>query len=124
MRLRIPIWWERAASRWRANLRIIEIDEIKSVPGTPTSHPFIERVIGTTRREYTDHIVFFSKRDLQKRLDHFKEYYNEARAHSSLEMRTPREMATETVIDKTVVSLNQYRWKSYCKGLYPLPVAA
>ena len=100
------------------------MDEIKSVPGTPTSHPFIERVIVTTRREYTDHIIFFSKRDLQKKLDHFEEYYNEARAHSSLEMRTPREIETETVIDKTVVSLNQYRWKSYCRGLYQLAVAA
>jgi len=110
--------------RWRANLRVIEIDEIKSIPGTPTSHPFIERVIGTIRREYTDHIVFFNKRDLQKKLEHFQEYYNEGRAHSSLEMRTPKEKATATEIDKTVVSLNQYRWKSYCSGLYQLPVAA
>jgi len=40
--------------RWKANLRILEIGELKSVPGTPTSHPFIERVIGTTRRECLD----------------------------------------------------------------------
>ncbi len=33
--------------RWRANLRIIDVDEIKSVPGCPTSHPFVERVIET-----------------------------------------------------------------------------
>ena len=32
--------------RWRANLRILEIDEIKSIPDTPRSHPFIERLIG------------------------------------------------------------------------------
>jgi hypothetical protein len=32
--------------RWRANLRILEIDEIKSIPCTPRSHPFIERLIG------------------------------------------------------------------------------
>ena len=40
--------------RWLANLRILEIDEIKSIPGTPRSHPFIERLIGTIRREYLD----------------------------------------------------------------------
>jgi transposase InsO family protein len=33
--------------RWRANLRILEIDEIKSMPSTPRSHAFIERLIGT-----------------------------------------------------------------------------
>ncbi len=33
--------------RWRANLRILDIEEIKSVPFVPRSHPFIERLIGT-----------------------------------------------------------------------------
>jgi|SRR5580658_2945882 putative transposase len=32
--------------RWLANLRILEIDEIKSIPGTPRSRAFIERLIG------------------------------------------------------------------------------
>jgi hypothetical protein len=31
---------------------VLEIDEIKSVPYVPVSHPFIERLIGTIRREY------------------------------------------------------------------------
>ena len=39
------------AHRWTANLRILEIDEIKTVPHVPRSHPFVERLIGTTRRE-------------------------------------------------------------------------
>ena len=38
--------------RWPANLRILEVDEIKSIPCTPRSHAFIERLIGTIRREY------------------------------------------------------------------------
>ena len=41
-----------------ANLRILETDEMKSVPGAPTSHPFIERVIGTIRREYLVQLIF------------------------------------------------------------------
>ncbi len=31
--------------RWLANLRILEIDEVKTVPYTPISHPFVERLI-------------------------------------------------------------------------------
>ena len=42
--------------RWLANLRVLEIEEIKSVPHAPVSHPFIERLIGTVRREYLDHV--------------------------------------------------------------------
>jgi transposase InsO family protein len=110
--------------RWKANLRIVEIHELKSVPGTPTSHPFIERVIGTTRREYLDHVIFFNKLDLQRKLDHFQAYYNEDRAHSSLGMKTPRRMAEENFNANNVVLLDQYRWESRCNGLYQLPVAA
>jgi transposase InsO family protein len=107
--------------RWEANLRILEINELKSVP---TSHPFIERVIGTIRREYLDRLIFFGGGDLQNKLDHFQEYYNEHRGHSSLKMKTPRRMAEENSTDKNVVSLDRYRWESRCNGLYQLPVAA
>ena len=37
--------------RWLANLRVLEVEEIKSVPWTPRSHTFVERLIGTIRRE-------------------------------------------------------------------------
>src|SRR5262245_22754686 len=47
------------AHRWRANLRILEIDEIKTVPLVPLSHPFVERVVGTKRREFLDHVLFW-----------------------------------------------------------------
>jgi putative transposase len=46
--------------RWQANLQIIEIEEIKSVPYTPLSHPFVERLIGTIRREFLDHTLFWN----------------------------------------------------------------
>ncbi|HVC01804.1 MAG TPA: hypothetical protein VND80_06345 [Steroidobacteraceae bacterium] len=36
--------------RWLANLRILQVEEIKSVPSAPTPHPFAERLIGTIRR--------------------------------------------------------------------------
>jgi hypothetical protein len=39
--------------RWTANLRILEIDEIKTVPHAPLSHPFVERLVGTMRREFS-----------------------------------------------------------------------
>jgi transposase InsO family protein len=46
------------AHRGRANLRILEIDEIKTVPYVPLSHPFLERLIGTMRREFLDQVLF------------------------------------------------------------------
>ena len=44
--------------QWQANLRVLGVDEVKSVPYVPLSHPFVERLIGSVRREYLDHIIF------------------------------------------------------------------
>jgi putative transposase len=109
--------------RWQCNLRALDVEELKSEPGTPTSSPFIERVTGTTRREYLDHTVFFAERDLQKKLNQFQDYYNEHRVHSSLGFKTPKEEAAEAITNRAVSSLENYGWESHCKGLYQLPVA-
>src|SRR5208283_5736142 len=66
--------------RWLANLRILEIDEIKSVPGTPRSHAFIERLIGTIRRDYLDQTLFWTHGDLERKLDSYKVYYTDIAA--------------------------------------------
>ena len=58
--------------RWQANLRIVDIEEIKTVPYAPVSHPFVERLIGTTRREYLDHILFWNVVDLERKLLEFQ----------------------------------------------------
>jgi transposase InsO family protein len=51
-----------------ANLRILDITEIKTVPHTPWSHPFIERLIGTIRRECLDRLLFWTAIDLETKL--------------------------------------------------------
>lgn len=61
----------------------MDIEQVKSVPEIPWSYPFIERVIGTIRREYLDKIFFWNEHDLTKKLSEFTSYYNEARVHSS-----------------------------------------
>ncbi len=64
--------------QWQANLRILDIEEIKTVPHVPLSHPFVERLIGTVRREFLDCVLFWNATDLQRKLDTFQHYYNHA----------------------------------------------
>ncbi len=111
-------------NRWQANLRILEIDEIKSVPGVPTSHPFVERQIGLCRQEFLDHVLFWNAGDLARKLNQYQDYYNETRAHSSLEKKTPNQKAAGDDRSKKVVTLTNPRWESHCRGLFNLPVAA
>jgi transposase InsO family protein len=69
--------------RWRVNLRILEIQEIKSVPYTPCSHLFIERLIGTLRREFLDHGFFWNANDLERKLEGYRQYYKANRVQTS-----------------------------------------
>jgi putative transposase len=54
--------------RWQANLRILEIQEIYSLPYVPLSHPFVERQIGTIRRDFLDQMFFWNACDLEQKL--------------------------------------------------------
>ena len=110
------------AHRWTANLRIREIDEIKTVPHVPLSHPFVERLIGTMRREFLDRVLFWNTRDLERKLADFQVYYNAARSHASLEGHTPLSFAGGHTVARA--ELNHVRWVSHCRDLVQLPVAA
>ena len=108
--------------RWKANLRVPEIDVVKSVPYMPLSHPFIERLIGTVRREFLDHVPFWHSRDLEQKLLRFRDYYNEARVHHSLSGVTPASKAGGQ--QRRIAVLTDYRWEERCRSLYQVPVAA
>lgn len=108
--------------RWRANLRVCEIDEVKSVPYVPKSHPFVERLIGTVRREYLDRVFFWNPIDLTRKLAAFQDYYNAHRVHRSLGGTAPDHHAGLST--RTPVSFNDYTWRSHCGGLFQTPVAA
>ena len=104
--------------QWQANLRILDVEEIKTGPYVPLSHPFVERLIGTVRRELLDHVLFWNAIDLQRKLDSFQTYYNTERVHASRNSQPP-----VASLDNPI-SLKHFRWRRCCRGLYELPMAA
>ena len=75
--------------QWCANLRVLQVTEVKSVPSVPLSHPVVERLIGTRRRECVDQLLFWSASDLEDKLVAFQDFYNAHRAHASLDGGRP-----------------------------------
>jgi putative transposase len=106
---------------WKANLRILDVQDIKTVPYVPLSHPFVERLIGTIRRECLDRVLFWTTADLEMKLLEFQRYYNSHRTHAGLEGRTPEPCADA---GGARASLCEYRWQLHCRGLYQTPIAA
>jgi putative transposase len=93
------------------------VHEIKTVPYVPLSHPCVERLIGTIRREY----LFWRTADLEMKLLDFQRYHNGHRTHAGLAGRTPDSSADPGRARATFTS---YRWQLHCRGLYQTPIAA
>jgi transposase InsO family protein len=112
-------WLSRSWGGWRTALVIVK--DIKTVPYVPLSHPFVERLIGTIRRECLDHTIFWTAADLEMKLLDFQRYYNGHRAHAGLDGCTPDASVNASC---AVASLSTYRWQRHCRELYETPIAA
>jgi len=108
--------------RWLAKLRVIEIEEIKSVPYAPVSHPFVERLIETIRREYLDRVCFRNAVDLARKLGECRDYCNTDRVHRALAGSKPAQRAGAP--SPAPASLDDYAWQRHGRGLFQSPIAA
>lgn len=64
-------------------------------PGHPWENPFIERFIGTLKRECLERYLFDTLAEAQQLVEHWREEYNRHRPHSSLDYLTPAEFAQQ-----------------------------
>lgn len=107
--------------RWKANVRILDVEEVKTVPTVPLSHPFVGRLIRTVRRQFLDHVPFWGVLDLERKLHSFKKHYNQVRAHRGHGGELPDLKPANAA--QSIAHLNDYQWRSCCRGLYLLPIA-
>ena len=56
---------------------------------SPWQRAYIERIIGTIRRECLDHVIIFSESALYQQVKSFAEYYHRSRTHLSLSKESP-----------------------------------
>ncbi|MGO9060842.1 MAG: integrase core domain-containing protein, partial [Candidatus Binataceae bacterium] len=71
--------------RFRQRVQAMGIREVVTAPRSPWQNPYVERVIGSIRRECLDHIVVFNERHLARVLSSYIEYYHRSRTHLSLD---------------------------------------
>src|SRR5229473_3821907 len=65
------------------------IEEVLSAPRSPWQRAYVERVIGTIRRECLDHVIVFNEASLYRHVKSFVTYYHESRTHLSLSKDSP-----------------------------------
>jgi putative transposase len=67
----------------------MDITEVITAPRSPWQNPYVERSIGSIRRECLDHLIVFSERHLRRVLSSYADYYHRSRTHLSLDKDCP-----------------------------------
>jgi transposase InsO family protein len=70
-------------------VKAMGINQVLSAPRSPWQRAYVERVIGTIRRECLDHVIVFGERSLYRHLQRFVDYYHRSRTHLGLEKDSP-----------------------------------
>jgi transposase InsO family protein len=67
----------------------MNIEEVLSAPRSPWQRAYVERVIGSIRRECLDHVIVFGEASLRRTLSCYFSYYHQTRPHLSLDKDAP-----------------------------------
>ena len=83
------------------------LQELLSAPRSPWQRAYIERVIGTIRRECLDHVIVLNEASLYRQVKSFVTYYHESRTHLSLGKDSPESRAVQPPELGRIVALPQ-----------------
>src|SRR5882762_935855 len=90
---------------FREHVRDMGICEVLSAPRAPWQRAYIERVIGSVRRECLDHMIVFHETSLRRTLTSYFDYYHRSRTHLSLGKDAPEPRAIHPPEMGSVVAL-------------------
>ena len=104
----------------KQRVRNMGIKEVLSAPRSPWQNPYVERLIGSIRRECLDHVIVLNEKHLQKILSSYFGYYNQDRTHCDLDKDVPSERPIQSKPSdgSKIIKLprvgelhNRYQWK-------------
>lgn len=90
----------------------VGLTEVVTAPRSPWQNPYVERVIGSIRRECLDHTIIVGERHLRRVVRNYVEYYNGVRTHLSLDKDAPAHRPTHPP------EVGSIKSKPHCGGLH------
>jgi len=94
-------------AHFRRRVKGMGIEEVLIAPRSPWQNPYCERLVGSIRRECTDHIIVLNERHLRRTLSSFFRYYHGFRTHLSFEMDAPSHRPVQTQDCGDVVEISE-----------------
>jgi putative transposase len=89
------------AARW------LGIREVLTAPQSPWQNPYVERLIGSIRRECLDHVIVRNESGLRRILKSYFEYYEQSRTHLSLKKDAPIARPIQPTGTGTIIAIPQ-----------------
>ena len=86
-------------------VKAMGIQQVLSAPRSPWQRAYIERLIGSIRRECLDHMIVFNERSLKQHLLAYCAYYHRTRTHLALAKDCPEPRAVQTPEAGPIVSI-------------------
>jgi transposase InsO family protein len=95
------------AGEFCKDVKAMGIKEVLSAPRSPWQRAYVERVIGTIRRECLDHVIVLNEASLYRHMKSFLAYYHESRTHLSLSKDAPEPRPVHPLELGAVVAMPQ-----------------
>ena len=83
------------------------IEEVVTAPRSPWQNPYVERLIGSIRRECLDHVIVWNETSLRRILRSYFQYYEKSRTHLALAKDAPEPRAVARPENGSIVAIPQ-----------------
>ena len=92
---------------FRSTVMAMGVDEVVTAPRSPWQNPYVERLIGSVRRECLNHVIVLNERHLRRILVSYRDYYHRSRTHLSLGKDTPDRRSVQPCDTGRIVAFPQ-----------------
>ena len=90
---------------FRRSVAAFGLTDVRTAPRSPWQNPYVERLIGSLRRECLDHVIVLNERHLRRVLRAYVDYYHDSRTHLALKKDAPEPRPIAAVETGRVVAL-------------------
>jgi putative transposase len=94
---------------FRDRVEAMAIEEVATAPRSPWQNAYVERIIGSIRRECLDHVIIFDERHLRRVLSDYFQYHHQSRTHLSLSKDCPEPRPIQPPSAGTVITFSTGR---------------
>ncbi len=90
---------------FRKRLAAMAITDVPTAPRSPWQNGYVERLIGSIRRECLDHVIALNDRQLRRVLKSYFAYYNQTRTHLALDKDAPEPRSPANTNDGPIAAI-------------------